>query len=605
LKHPTRWELSVNLSEFRHILRQTVLVPLLALVALAGVLLWQVTDTQRAQLWLDHSDQVTTQVAQLERHIIDQETGLRGYELTGDPGMLAPFKAAAGSIDAHFTSLRTLVSDNPEQVANLVRIHDRYLLWLGFANSILAKPNAARDNFQNHRGKDLMDGVREATRVMSQHEHAIRKDRLDRSVLLERREMLVIIAGSLLVGIALGIFSLSRLRQVSGAYQRTLDDLQKSSNQLHESREWLHTTLRSIGDAVIVCDADSRVQFMNPVAEELTAWPLDEASGKPLQEVFHIVHEHTREQAENPVEKVRRLNKVIGLANHTALIARSGAEYVIDDSAAPIYDKNRSLIGIVLVFRDVTDQKRTEAALIASEKLAVAGRLAASIAHEIHNPLDSVANLHYLLEHEPNAAKRADYLNLAQQELKRTLQISRTLLNLYREPNAPVNVDLKELLESVLLLLHRRLDTQSITVENNFDGIFIVEGFPAELRQVFTNLITNAADATGPNGTMLIRMHGVQADEFRGSGVIVEILDSGPGVSGQNEQKLFQPFFTTKGEQGTGLGLWVSQGIVQKHGGTIRLTNSIDPVFHGACVRVYLPAQTLATSSSRATAHLG
>jgi signal transduction histidine kinase len=185
------------------------------------------------------------------------------------------------------------------------------------------------------------------------------------------------------------------------------------------------------------------------------------------------------------------------------------------------------------------------------------------------------------------------------------MQISRTLLNLYREPNAPVNIDLKELLEGVLLLLQRRLDTQGVTVQHNFDGRFVIEGFPAELRQVFTNLITNAADATGVAGTILIRMHAVPAEELHGAGVIVEILDSGPGIPDHAEDKLFQPFFTTKGDQGTGLGLWVSMGIVQKHGGTIRLKNSDDPELRGACVRVYLPARTLATSSSRATAHVG
>jgi len=595
----------VNLREFQRVLKQAFFVPLLALVALAGVLLWQVRDAQQAQRWLDHSDRVSTRVAELERLIIDQETALRGFELTGDQTMLAPFKAASGPIDAHFDSIRRHVSDNPEQISNLVRVHDRYLLWLGFANNVLSTPNAAANAPLNHRGKELMDAVRDAMRTMSDTEDKIRSSRLENTLILERRELMVIIAGALLVGIALSIFSLTRLRQVSSAYQRSLDELQKRSNELYESREWLHTTLRSIGDAVMVCDANSNVQFMNPVSEELTGWPLDEAVNKPLRQVFHIIHEHTRKEAENPVEKVRRLNKVIGLANHTALISRNGTEYVIDDSAAPINDKSGNLIGIVLVFRDITDQKRAEAALIASEKLAVAGRLAASIAHEIHNPLDSVANLHYLLANESNAEKRAEYLSMAQQELKRTLQISRTLLNLYREPNAPVKVDLKELLESVLLLLHRRLDTQSVTVQHNFDGSFVVEGFPAELRQVFTNLITNAADATGINGKILIRMHGVPAEELHGSGVMVEILDSGPGIPHHAEQKLFQPFFTTKGEKGTGLGLWVSMGIVQKHGGTIRLKNSEDPDLHGAWVRVYLPAHTLATSSSRSTAHVG
>jgi PAS domain S-box-containing protein len=594
----------VNLRDFRRLLRQAFFIPLLALVGLAGLLLWQVTDTRNAESWLDHSDQVSTQIAELERRIIDQQTELRGFELTSDRSMLRTFDTRNAHINEQFTYIRQLVADNPQQIANLVRIHDSYLIWLGFAQNLMASPTPTANRDLAYRGRDLMTAVRQATRTMSEAEDQLRKARLEKAILLERREIVSIIVAALVVGLALSIFTITRLRQVSRAYQSSLDELQKSSTELHENREWLRTTLHSIGDAVIACGADSNVEFMNDVAEELTGWSMAEAIGKPLQQVFHIIHELTREDAENPVEKVRRLNTVIGLANHTALVSRNGTEYVIDDSAAPIRDKDGSMIGIVLVFRDVTDQRRTEAALIATEKLAVAGRLAASIAHEIHNPLDSVANLHYLLARENDLDKRTEYLEMAQQELKRTMQISRTLLNLYREPIAPVDVDLKELLEGVLLLLQRRLDNQGIRVRQDFGGTFVVEGFPAELRQVFANVIANAVDAAGPEGRILIRMRGVPAEEFRGAGVVIQILDSGPGITDQASQKLFQPFFTTKGEQGTGLGLWVSSGIVQKHGGTIRIENSNDAELAGASVRVYLPARTLATASSRATAHV-
>jgi PAS domain S-box-containing protein len=594
----------VNLRDFRRILRQAFFIPLLALVGLAGLLLWQVTDTRNAESWLDHSDQVSTQIAELERRIIDQQTELRGFELTSDRSMLRTFDTRNAHINEQFTYIRQLVADNPQQIANLVRIHDSYLIWLGFAQNLMASPTPTANRDLAYRGRDLMTAVRQATRTMSEAEDQLRKARLEKAILLERREIVSIIVAALVVGLALSIFTMTRLRQVSRAYQSSLDELQKNSTELHESREWLRTTLHSIGDAVIACGADSNVEFMNTVAEELTGWSMAEAIGKPLQQVFHIIHELTREDAENPVEKVRRLNTVIGLANHTALVSRNGTEYVIDDSAAPIRDKDGSMIGIVLVFRDVTDQRRTEAALIATEKLAVAGRLAASIAHEIHNPLDSVANLHYLLARENDLDKRTEYLEMAQQELKRTMQISRTLLNLYREPIAPVDVHLKELLEGVLLLLQRRLDNQGIRVRQDFGGSFVVEGFPAELRQVFANVIANAVDAAGPEGRILIRMRGVPAEEFRGAGVVIQILDSGPGITDQASQKLFQPFFTTKGEQGTGLGLWVSSGIVQKHGGTIRIENSNDAELAGASVRVYLPARTLATASSRATAHV-
>ena len=279
----------------------------------------------------------------------------------------------------------------------------------------------------------------------------------------------------------------------------------------------------------------------------------------------------------------------IAAKGHSLLLAKDGAEYLIDQSAAPIRDAKGEVAGVVLVFRDVTDLRKREAALMAHEKLAVAGRLSASIAHEIHNPLDSVANLHYLMEKETDPGLQQRYLAMAQQELNRTLQISRAMLGLYREPKAPVEVHLRDLLESVLLLLDRQLKDQSVTVERKLEEDVPIQGFPGELRQVFTNLITNAAEAAGPGGQVRVLLEDSQTADSR-PGATVTIIDSGPGILESHLNKIFKPFFTTKGELGTGLGLWVSRGIVEKHGGTIELTNSTDPVLHGAAVRVYLPA---------------
>ena len=229
---------------------------------------------------------------------------------------------------------------------------------------------------------------------------------------------------------------------------------------------------------MIACDVLGRVEFPNAIASGLTGWNSQDALGEPLTEVFHILHEDTRELVENPVERVIRLRRVVGLSNHTVLISRQGREYVIDDSAAPILDANGEMTGVVLVFRDVTEQRRAESALISGEKLAIAGRLAASIAHEIHNPLDSVANLLFLLRDEEDSAQRLEYLQMAQLELGRTLQISRAMLSLYRESKAPILVDLKELIDGVLLLLERRIAQQQIQVKSEFLERCTVKGFP-------------------------------------------------------------------------------------------------------------------------------
>ncbi len=585
----------MRLPEFNRTLRQLVALPLVLLVLMAGFLVWQIVAAARAERALDYSDQITAQVQHLQTLIIDQETGLRGFQLTGDPVMLAPWRSALGPTQAQFASLRTLLAGDPAQLAALNDLDTQYQRWQLFARGVLARdPAVISDPHLNQHGKGMMDGIRAITRGMLQQEEDIRHREFRRARRLQTRELSSLLISALVVGTILVIFIRHHVNAISTSYLQRIAEITRRSEEVRDSQVWFQTTLESIGDAVIACETDGAITFMNPVAENLTGWSLTDSKGRPLEDVFRIVHESTRAAAENPVEKVRRLGHVIGLANHTVLIARNGAEFVIDDSAAPIRNAAGEMIGVVLVFRDVTEERRMQAALVASEKLAVAGRLAASIAHEIHNPLDSVANLHFLLEQEDDPQQRAEYLRLAQQELGRTMQISRTMLSLYREPKAPIQLNLQELIEGVLLLLDRRLQHQGIRLEANISPALVVEGFPAELRQVFTNLIVNAIEAAGPRGRIRIRMENAEPAELQGAGAMIEVSDSGPGITQDVGRRLFQPFFTTKGANGTGLGLWVSMGIVQKHGGAIRVVNCADPEWPGACVQVFLPARTLA-----------
>lgn len=591
----------MKLPEFNRTLRQLVALPLLLLVLMAAFLVWQIVATQRAQQALHRSDQITARVQDLQNLFVDQETGLRGFQLTSDPVMLAPWQAAAGPIQLQFASLENMLSADPNQQSLLEDLKTRYTQWLAFAQGVLNKnPAVLADPRLNQHGKEMMDGIRATTKAMLLREESKRREEFEHTTWLQHRELISLFVSALIVGVILALFTRHHVHAISASYVRRIGEITDRSEALFESRQWFQTTLESIGDAVIACDINGDVTFMNAVAERLTGWKLAEAETHSLEEVFRIVNEETRQPAENPVEKVRRLRHVIGLANHTMLLARDDREYVIDDSAAPILSGTGEMTGVVLVFRDVTEERRMQAALVASEKLAVAGRLAASIAHEIHNPLDSVANLHFLLTEERDSDKRAEYLRLAQQELSRTMQISRTMLSLYREPKVPIQIDLRELIEGVLLLLDRRLQHQGIRLETGISGSLVVEGFPAELRQVFTNLIVNAIEAAGPQGRIRISMEHAEAQELHAAGAIVEIADSGPGIPREIATKLFQPFFTTKGVNGTGLGLWVSMGIVQKHGGAIRMSNCEDPNLPGACIRVYLPARTLAQSGQPA-----
>ena len=580
----------MNLHQFRQILVTTVLLPLVLLLLLALVLAWQFQRTLREQRRIDHTDRITALLNELERLVVDQETGLRGYQLTHDPTTLEPYQNAEGALHGTLDRLLYLVRDDPDQFMRLRQIRDSHEQWMGFAGKALDNLRAGKifgDTALDLNGGQLMATLRTRIGAMTQIEVKRRDEEVESTNSQVRTLMAILILSSIGTGIVLGIYTQRNMRKVSGAFRASLEEAHERADELIESRQWLQTTLESVGDALIACNHQRRVELMNPVAQHLTGWTLEDAKGRRLETVFRTIDEETREEVKNLGSWADP--KDPAATNHSLLLSKDGTEYLIDQSAAPIRDAKGEVAGVVLVFRDVTDLRRRDEALMAHEKLAVAGRLSASIAHEIHNPLDSVANLHYLMANETDATLLQRYLAMAQQELNRTLQISRAMLGLYREPKAPVEVDLRELLESVLLLLDRQLKDQSIAIDRRLGDGVSVQGFPGELRQVFTNLITNAGEASGRGGRVQILVESSFPADSR-PGALVTITDSGPGIEEAHQAKLFKPFFTTKGEQGTGLGLWVSRGIVEKHGGIIELTNSTDPIFPGAAVRVYLPA---------------
>ncbi len=592
----------MNLHQFRQILVVTVLLPLVLLLLLALVLAWQIQRTLREQRRIDHTDRITAQLNEMERLVVDQETGLRDYQLTHDPTTLEPYQNAEGGLHIALDRMLYLVVDDPDQLQRLRQIRESHQLWMRFAGRALDNLRAGKifgDTALDLNGGQIMAALRTQIGTMTQIEVKRRDQEVQSTNSQVRTLMTILVLSSIGTGIVLGIYTQRNLKRVSGAFRTSLWEVHERANELTESRQWLQTTLESVGDALIACNRDRRVELMNAVAQRLTGWTLEEAKGSTLESIFRIVDEETREPL-NPAAQTEPRDPAT--KHYSLLIAKDDTEYLIDQSAAPIRDAEGEVAGVVLVFRDVTDLRRKEAALMANEKLAVAGRLSASIAHEIHNPLDSVANLHYLMANEKDAAKQQKYLGMAQQELNRTLQISRAMLGLYREPKAPVEVDLRELLESVLLLLDRQLKDQSVAVSRRLGEGTPIQGFPGELRQVFTNLVTNAAEAAGPGGRVQILLESSSASDIR-PGASVVITDSGPGVAEGNQAKLFKPFFTTKGELGTGLGLWVSRGIVEKHGGKIELVNSTDPVFPGAAVSVYLPPLGAASKMAAAGNH--
>jgi PAS domain S-box-containing protein len=587
----------VNLSQFNNILRQVFLLPVVALLVVAAALYVQIRGSNLTVNLIQDSDARISQATLVSKLIVDEESGLRGYETTGDPQFLQPFSEAESHVQEEIQNLDDMAGGDADQKHDITDLRDEHQTWRdAFALPVIAQVRGGgktNDVALNLHGKELMDEVRHDLRDIIQKAEENRTRRIAQWHRQVHTMLLALLFLALGMGLLIGLFTRNRLHAVSAAYRTSLEILGRRAEELFQSEQQLRTTLDSIGDGVITCNANGRVQMMNPVARELTGWSQAEARGEPLEKIFNIINEATRQPVETPVAKVQRLNRIVGMANHTVLIRKDRTELKISDSGAPIRDKKGETIGIVVVFRDITMERKTQDALIANEKLAVAGRLAATIAHEIHNPLDSVSNLLYLMRNGASPEESNQFMDMAEQELTRVTQISRAMLGLYRESKAPVVVDLKEMLQEILLLLERRLTDLRVTVSTDIPKPITVAAFPAELRQVFTNLITNAAEAAAPGGEIRvsIRPQAATVDEAGKTipgGATVTIADNGAGVQEDIQPYLFQPFFTTKGEHGTGLGLWVSRGIINKHGGTIFLESDTSDAAHGTVVSVFL-----------------
>jgi PAS domain S-box-containing protein len=572
-----------------------MLLPIVALLVLAFILIWQIRGSNMTVGLIEQSDQRIALARFIESLVVDEETGLRGYQVTADPRFLQPYRSAEAPMQQAIAQLEGMVASGRGD--NLKKFIEEHRTWHeAFADPLIytiAAGGSTQDVELNLQGKARMDAMRASLDAIADTSDRDRIQRVDDWNAQAHRVRIALVLLSLAFGVLIGLFVRSRLKQVSAGFRAVLDDQHRRAEQLFRSEQHLRTTLASIGDGVITCDAKGNIQTMNPVAQELTGWSDLEAAGKPLDQVFNAISETTRERSESPVEKVKRLNRVVGLANHTLLIRKDGEERAIDDSGSPIRDEQGNMTGIVMIFRDVTLARKTQSALLANEKLAAAGRLAATIAHEIHNPLDSVSNLLYLLRNGSTPEESIQFLEMAQRELDRVTQISRAMLSLYRESKAPVPVNLKDMLDELLLLMVRRFADLGVTVTTVIPADTTVDGFPAELRQVFTNLIVNAAEAAGPGGHVLVRVTprtaGIDPTGHKlEAGATVEIVDDGAGIPPSAREHIFEPFFTTKGEHGTGLGLWVSSGIVRKHGGKIELLSEADGPNRGTIARVFL-----------------
>lgn len=253
--------------------------------------------------------------------------------------------------------------------------------------------------------------------------------------------------------------------------------------------------------------------------------------------------------------------------------------------------------------RTQSELDRAAAILRENQKLITIGRLSALISHEINNPLEAVTNLLYLISEEKDLPDRAkEYLALAQRELERVGQISRQTLNFSRETKAPVSTHIDALMEEVLSLYGRRIAEKSLQVDRQYDCPEEAVVYPGEMRQVLSNLVTNAIEASSPKGRLRVRIRCARNWSDPGvRGIRISVGDTGTGIPAEVQRRLGEPFFTTKGQRGTGLGLWVTRSIIQRYGGDIHLRSSTAPDHHGTVFSIFLPTNMRPTVVGRDT----
>lgn len=389
--------------------------------------------------------------------------------------------------------------------------------------------------------------------------------------------------------------NLSRLvpaidRELAEAAERRVK--REAERALRSSEERFHRLVQAIPLALLISDSTGRIIFANEGVERLLGYTHSEieTGAVTLNRIFSAPG--SRESV------LRRWARGNGEPLEIECRTSSGSTVPVLLGAARLNreapPEQRQFVAFIA---DLTEQKRSEQVFQRTEKLAAAGRLAASIAHEINNPLEAVTNCMYLMSQAQMDDTAREYLEIAQRELNRVVHITTQTLRFYRQSTRPIETDVRELIETVLTLYEARLRTNSITVVRGFRHVPGITIFEGEVRQVIANLVGNAIDAMGSrkSGRLIVRTSPAREWSTQREGIAITVADTGSGMDKKTARRIFEPFFSTKDETGTGLGLWVSLEILEKHHASIRLRTRRNC---GSVFRIFIPFRDRAMQST-------
>ncbi len=362
-------------------------------------------------------------------------------------------------------------------------------------------------------------------------------------------------------------------------------------NRSEEARFRLAAIVDSSDDAIISKDLHGIVTSWNAAAERLFGYKADYMIGRSI---LAIIPPELHNEEPLILAKLSAGEKI----DHyeTERLRRDGRRVEVALTISPVRDLSGNIIGASKIARDISERRRVQEALVQSEKLAATGRMAAAIAHEVNNPLEAVTNLAYLISMDPTLSEVGrSYAKIMLDEIARASEITKQTLAFYRDSGKPSEFDVRDLLDNVIKLNRPAIERRRIELIRDYRRSEPLTGYASEIRQVLANLLLNAIDAVPDGGRIVVRVDVEDPISTHARRLRVSVADTGHGVPMETRQRLFEPFVSTKGARGNGLGLWVSKGIVQKHGGKIFMRTSAEPGRSGTVFSLVLPLQTTAT----------
>lgn len=354
----------------------------------------------------------------------------------------------------------------------------------------------------------------------------------------------------------------------------------------------LAAIVESSDDAIISKDLDGTITSWNAAAQRIFGYTPEEIVGKSI---LTLIPADLQDEEKTIIARLRKGERVEHF--ETTRVAKSGKLLSLSLTISPVRDASGEVVGASKIARDISERREFERRLVETEKIVATGRMAATIAHEINNPLEAVVNLIYLARLSPTVNEQVrEYLRLAEQEIERVSLIARQTLGYFRETAVPVDFPVSVLLEEVLTVYGAKLAYSGIDVHRDYRPAQPLMMRKGELTQLFANLVANAIDAMPEGGDLSVT---VEPDDVSpANGVRVQMADTGTGISSELLEKIFEPFFTTKEQHGTGIGLWLSRQFVEDHRGSIAVTSKTDSEDHGTTFRIFLPYENGLTQTT-------